>query len=136
MFIKHTPKGTVITKRKGEACVCVSNLILFTQSNPLHFKVSAKRCSDDDDDDDDTIELLLGHKCHFFGHIAGNYARIPLGDITLNEEIDGIISRKEDCMEIKVGSKEARTSVRHDSGIKTLAVCIRNVRDQIIITKT
>ena len=126
IFIKQTPKGTIITKRKGVACTCFADLI---HTRTPQFKVCIKRCSDSSNDE--SIELLLGYKA-----AIGNYARIAVADLTLNEEYDGIVSEKDGYLEIKVGSKKATVAIQHNWDVETLAVCMRNVRDQIMITKT
>ena len=124
IFIKQTPKGTMITKRKGVACTCFAILI---HTHTPQFKLCIKRCSDSSSDD--SIQLLLGY------NLGGTYARVSVGDLLLNEDYDDIVSEKDGCLEIKIGSKEATVAIQHDN-IETLAVYMRNVRDQIMITKT
>ena len=104
-------------------------LISLTHVATPQFKLCIKRCSDSSSDD--SIELLLGYK------VGSTYARVSVGDLPLNEEYDGIVSKKDGFLEIKIGtSKEATVAIQHDRGIETLVVCMRNVRDQIMVTKT
>ena len=127
MFIKQTPKGTIITKRKGVVCVCHADLI---DTRTAQFKLYIKRCTDSSSDD--SIQILLGYK----GILRSNFARVSVGDLLLNEEYDATVSEKDGYLEIKIGNKEATIAIEHHRGIETLAVYMRNVRDQIMITKT
>ena len=125
MFIKQTPKGTMII-RKGVADTCHADLV---HIDTLQFKLCIKQCSNSSSDD--SIQLLLGYR-----GIHTAFAKVSVSDLLLNEEYDGIVSEKDGCFEIKVGGKEATVPIQRDRHIVTFAVYIRNVKDKIMITKT
>ena len=132
MFIKQDAKGTLITKRKGLSCVCFSNVFdTHTQSNPIKFRVSIIKHHLEDSSKDDDIELLLGYKC-----ISSNYARIPIGDLPIHQDYDGLILSTDTHLELELDAhRKAITAIRHDGAVKTLAVCMTKTGDQVRITK-
>ena len=134
MFIKQDAKGILITKRKGISCVCFANLLdTYTQSNPIKFRVSIIKRHLEDSRDDDDIELLLGYKW-----TSSNYARIPIGDLPVHQDYDGLISSTDTHLEIELdGHRKASTAIAHDEdeGVVTFAVCMRKTGDQVRITK-
>lgn len=138
IFINQETKGTFITKREGTVCWCFADIIdICTLSNPIQFKlciIERHLGNSSDQDSSDDIELVLGYKS-----IHSTSAQIPVGDLPLNEEYDGVISSTDDHLEIKVGRKgsyrKASTAIQHRCGMESLGVYIRNIGDQIRITK-
>ena len=123
MFIKHTPKGTLIanqSKEVGHPCKC-SAKIHPTESNPVHFKFCVLKSYGE-------IRLYV---CTLRSE---KYANIPVhGHLSINQEKDGCITVDGNRLQIKVGNDRAAMAY-DDFGI-SFGVFLRNIHSEVQITR-